>query len=555
IKEKNLDKIDQIEKIIYQISEFRLNLEELHGHQISTIVNAELYSMAFEIYQQVEIRHKQTKVNKFRNFVDHITVHSIWGYFILALILLGSYFLVFLFGNEISSLMDALLTIWTPGAEKLFGGNETWLYKIIWDGFISGLFAGVGGILPYVIPFYFVIEILQDIGYLPRAAYLMDRFMHKIGVHGKTIIPMLLGFGCSVPAVSACTIMETEQQRRRSILISTLIPCSAITTIIMGLIANFLGIGYAFLMYGIVLIVIIAVGKVLNINSDNKESELIIELHDFRKPNFKVIFKQAWHRSKEFVYMALPLIIILGILMQILMEFNLLNWINIVFQPLTVYVLGLPIGISIYLLYGFLRKELNLILLSLYISSLNMTLNEYMTPIQMIVFMIVTLFYLPCLATFITIRKEAGKKFAWKYLLFRIVIASILAALFRWLYKGINLIFPDSVMKFSGKFLITYLLFGMTIFTLVYIYKVHKKNHPFKRKHKRYNSEYHKKQHGLKREHHKMHQKSKIKEFYKLQTCKTCSHLGNCPLVTQGRSCSDIDIENPEFVYEKDDKK
>ena len=145
----------------------------------------------------------------------------------------------------------------------------------------------------------------------------MDQMMHKIGVHGKTIIPMLLGFGCNVPAVSASMIMENEREKRRSILISSMVPCAAVSTIVMGLVGNYLGLGYALLLYIINFTAIIVIGRILSKMDGCAQSELIIEFHDFRKPNFNVLLKQTWHRSKEFVVMALPLIIILGIFIQI----------------------------------------------------------------------------------------------------------------------------------------------------------------------------------------------------------------------------------------------
>ena len=150
--------------------------------------------------------------------IDHFTVHSVIGYFILFGILFGSYFLIFSFGDWIAGVLDIWVENLDPFAKNLLGGNESWVYKILWNGLFAGFIGGVGGVLPYVIPFFFMIEILQDIGYLPRAAYLMDHFMHKIGVHGKTIIPILLGFGCNVPAVTAASIMETEKEKKRSII-------------------------------------------------------------------------------------------------------------------------------------------------------------------------------------------------------------------------------------------------------------------------------------------------------------------------------------------------
>ena len=467
IKKHLIEKKKQhLDHFLYIVEEKRKNLEELHGETISTILNSEIYKIANHIYEESIIIKKTARSFKVRNFFDHITVHSIFGYLILAVVLLGTYLLIFNFGDLISGSMDLLFSNLTPGAEQILGGKDNWIYKLVWNGFMGGLFAGVGGVLPFVIPFYFFIEILQDIGYLPRAAYLMDRFMHRIGVHGKTIIPILLGFGCTVPAVSACAIMETENQRKKSIIISSMIPCSAITTIVMGLVYTYRGPWVTLILYLILLSIIIAIGKILTIFSDVEESELIIELHDFRVPNFKVIMKQTWHRSKEFVYLALPLIIILGVLMEIFVEFNLLEWINVLLSPVTEYFLGLPQEIGVYLIYGVLRKELNLVLLELFVDSQGITMTEFLSPIQMVVFTLITLLYIPCLATFVTIRKEAGRKFARHLLFFRLFGATIIAGTVYWIFQFVSNIKPN--WTFWYQIVITVLIFFLFLYIVVF---------------------------------------------------------------------------------------
>ena len=161
----------------------------------------------------------------------------------------------------------------------------------------------------------------------------------------------------------------------------------------------------------------------------------IIEFHDFRKPNSKVILKQTWHRSKEFVYRALPLIVVFGVMVEILLEFNLLEPLNTIFRPFTVGFLGLPIGVSVFLFYGVLRKELNLVLLEVYVASLGFTMVEYMTPIQMITFTLVTMLYVPCLATIITIKHHEGTKFAVKTFFLMLGVAFLIAGIVRWGYE------------------------------------------------------------------------------------------------------------------------
>jgi len=416
------------------IQKERRELEDLHGHYVSELFNGEFYNQTSKIVNSTLKIEKQTRKNKVQNFFDHITVHSIWGYVLLGLILMGSYLFVFWLGDLISSALDGLYGSWTEAVLQTWT-EDSWEYRLFWKSMMGGLIAGVGGVLPFVIPFYIIIEILQDVGYLPRAAYLMDKLMQSVGLHGKAIIPILLGFGCNVPAISATMIMETESEKKRAVVITSLIPCSAVTVIVMGLVAKYLGIWYALLLYGINFLIILIVGKLMQKVDPEEDTDLIIEFHDFRKPNTKVILKQTWQRSKEFVYMALPLIILFGVILEVLMEFSLLEPINLLMKPITVYYLGLPVGVSVYLFYGILRKELNLVLLQLYVSSLGLTMTQYMTPIQMITFTLMTMLYAPCLATIMVIKRHEGTKFATKVFFYLLGIALVISGIVRWGYE------------------------------------------------------------------------------------------------------------------------
>ncbi len=443
LREINPQEKKSIDRALFFVGESRQNLEELHGEHISTIINAEMYNISSQIVGDVLELKKMSKKKQWSHYLDHITLDNVTGYIFFFVVMIGIYFAVFKFGDLVSGSLDIIYDHYTPSVAASLGGLDNWLYKILWIGVVGGLFAGVGGVLPYVIPFFMIIEILQDTGYLPRAAYLMDRFMHHLGVHGKTIIPVLIGFGCNVPAVSAAMIMETEKERKRAIIISSMIPCSAVTTIVMGLVARYMGFWYAILIYFINFAVIVGLGKILTLmdKDDSTKSELIIELHDFRRPNLKVIFKQTWARSKEFVYMALPLIVVLGIFLQIMLEFQLMDPINTLLSPITVYALGLPIGVGVYLFYGVLRKELNLVLLEVFVASMGMLIPEYMTYLQIFTFTLVTMLYVPCLATIVVIKKDTGWKFALQVFFFEILLALVFGTVVHWGGKLFSLIF------------------------------------------------------------------------------------------------------------------
>jgi len=417
-------------KIIDIADEHRKVLEDFHGEDIHTIISSEIYNNIHKIIEKVEIvkTKEESKKISFSDKLDHITTHSFWGYIILILVIVGIYAFTFAIGDFIGGFLDEIYGDWSEIVYERYGEDTLWV-KILWDGGVGGLFGAIGGVLVYVIPFFLTIEILQDSGYLPRAAYLMDRIMHEIGVHGKTIIPMILGFGCNVAACAGCRIMETEREKKLSIVLTSLVPCAAVMTVVMGLVGRYLGLFWVLFLFAINFSVILLVGRILNKAMPGQCTELIMEMHEYRMPNYNVIAKQTWFRSKEFVYKALPIIIVLGITLEIMLELRALDPINFILSPVTVFWLGLPIITGVFLIYGILRKELTLVLLVLLANSMNLTLLELMTPIQMIVFCLVTMLYIPCFATIIIIGKETNWRYALQISIMEIGTALLIGGL------------------------------------------------------------------------------------------------------------------------------
>ncbi|MFX1258072.1 MAG: ferrous iron transport protein B [Promethearchaeota archaeon] len=429
---KVFDVNEQTKSIIAIAEKYRKELEEYHGEDINTIISSEIYNNIHKIIEKTVLDNapetiKETLAEK----LDHLTTHSIWGYLILVLIIFGTYAFTFIVGNFLGGLVEELYINLSESVYATYGEENFWI-KLLWDGAMGGFFGAVGGVLVYVIPFFLIIEILQDSGYLPRAAFLMDRIMHSIGVHGKTIIPMILGFGCNVPACAGCRIMETEREKKLSVALTSLIPCAAVMTVVLGLVGRYLGLFWVMILFIINFSVIFLIGRILEKVIPGRCTELIMEMHEYRVPNFNVIVKQTYMRSKEFLFKALPIIIILGILLEIMLIFNLLEPINIVLSPITVFWLGLPIVVGVFLIYGILRKELTLVLLAILASSMGVSLLELMTPIQMIVFCLVTMLYVPCFATIIIIAKQTNWKYALQISLLEIGIALLIGGAVYW---------------------------------------------------------------------------------------------------------------------------
>ena len=328
----------------------------------------------------------------------------------MAALVLSIFFGIFTFGDFLSSYLGDFFYGFKPSFEIIFGGV---IGELIWGGIIEGIIAGITIALPYLLPFYLVLYLLEDSGYLSRIAFLMDNVMHKIGLHGKAFIPMMLGFGCNVPACLGCRIMETEREKLLATFVVTLVPCAATTVIILGLVGAFVGLEWELLLYAIDLAIIFLLGRIAFKALPGEPTGLIMEMHDYRLPHGKTVAKQTWFRVKEFIKMAFPLIIAGSFVIKLADLLNLLQPITDALSPITVVWLGLPAitGIMLATLLG------------------TSNFSSILDPVQMIVFTLVAMLYIPCISTISTLRKEQGWKKALFITLFEIVFAIIVGGI------------------------------------------------------------------------------------------------------------------------------
>ncbi|MFO7796420.1 MAG: ferrous iron transport protein B [Promethearchaeati archaeon] len=420
-------------EILYEADRCRQYLEELHGEDISTIISSEIYNNINKAMDEILIIKSKDDIKKknLTDIIDHITTHSFWGYIILIFVLVGTYYFTFSVGDFLGGYIESFFNIMTTFIYNVYSSDNFWVI-ILWDGAVGGLFGAIAGVLVLVIPFFLIIEILQDSGYLPRAAFLMDKFMHVLGIHGKSIIPMILGFGCNVPACAGCRIMETEREKKISIALTSLVPCAAVTAVVTGIVGRYLGFSWVLVLFLINFLVIILIGKILNRTMPGKSTELIMEMHEYRMPNTSVILKQTWLRTKEFIFKAIPIIVLIGLVLEIMYVFNLLDPVNLILWPITVF-LGLPSIIGIFLIYGILRKELTISLLGVIAGIYGLSIPELFTPLQMITFCLVYMLYIPCFATIIIIARETNWKYAIQVSLLEIAIALLIGGAINWI--------------------------------------------------------------------------------------------------------------------------
>jgi ferrous iron transport protein B len=255
----------------------------------------------------------------------------------------------------------------------------------------------------------------------------MDNVMHKIGLHGKAFIPIMLGYGCNVPACLGCRVMETQRERLLAAFVTTLVPCAARTVIILGLVGQFVGVQWALMIYIFNLIVIFALGRLAFRALPGEPTSLIMEMSDYRMPQLKTVLKETGFRLVEFVKIAFPLIVVGSLVIKASEVAGLLSPIADLLSPITVLWLGLPVATGITLIFGVVRKELLLIMLATLLGTTNFA--TVLTPVQMIVLTLVAIFYIPCIATISALVKEFGVKKAIFISFFEIAFAIVLGGI------------------------------------------------------------------------------------------------------------------------------
>ena len=423
-KDKVVEKLcAQNPKVLKKAKDLCFELEKIHGHDSSIVVADERCHLCSKIIRRV-VKIAKPKQPSFTDKLDLITSHRIWGYPVMIAILGLMFLVIFNFGNWSSSQLGKIIFDWQVRWEGLFGISV--LSSLGWSAIQSAL-ALVEIALPYIIPFYLLLFLLEDWGYLARVAFLTDSFMHKVGVHGKASICLMLGFGCNVPACLSCRIMETQRERLITGFLATFIPCSAVTVIILGLVGKYVGLAWAFGLYLLAIFTVFVMGKLATNVLPGEPTELIMEMPDYKTPNLKTIIFQTFFRLKEFIFIAGPLVIISGILIRGVYLLGWLSKLANLLNPITVKWLGLPAICGVLLIFGILRKELILVMLASLLGTANF--SQVLTPIQMITLCLVSMFYIPCVATITTLKREFGWQKALTISLVKIFFAITLAGL------------------------------------------------------------------------------------------------------------------------------
>ena len=392
-----------------------------------------------ETFRENNLEREQTT-----RVIDSIVTHRIWGYPIFFLFLyimfegtfvMGEYpmmgieWLVEQFGHFVSAYMP-------NGPLK--------------DLVIDGIIGGVGGVivfLPNILILYFFISLLEDSGYMARAAFIMDKIMHRMGLHGKSFIPLIMGFGCNVPAIMASRMIEDRKCRLITMLVNPLMSCSARLPIYLVLVGAFFPTFGSLILLGIyatgILLAVLMARLFSRFLVKGDDTPFVMELPPYRIPTAKAIFRHTWEKGAQYLKKMGGVIMIASIIIWFLgyfprgsyetvaeqQEHSYIGQIGKAIEPV-IEPLGFDWKLGVGLLSGVGAKELVVSTLGvLYtneedIESVNLSERIPITPIVALGYMLFVLIYFPCVATLVAIKQESG---SWKWAVFAAFYTTALA--------------------------------------------------------------------------------------------------------------------------------
>jgi ferrous iron transport protein B len=359
--------------------------------------------------------------------LDHWAAHPLWGLFIMAGILGLVFWLTFTLGTPLQDWLDGSLVV--PLAELSSGalsGAPAWLNGLVADGIIGGV-GSVLTFLPILVIFFAAFALLEDVGYMARAAYVMDNLMHLMGLHGKSFLPLFLGFGCNVPAIMGTRVIDSWPARLLTILIAPLVPCTARMAVVAFITPAFFGMHAIWVSWGLVMLALLALvasGALLNrVIFKGQRSAFIMEMPLYHIPNARTIGLLVWQRSLSFVKKAGTTILAMALLVWVLsylpngdLTTSYLARFGQALEPVGKW-MGLDWRLTVALIASFPAKENAIATLGVLFGNsaeagLASVLATSFSTASALSFLVVTMLFIPCMAT-VAVTKQETNSWRW----------------------------------------------------------------------------------------------------------------------------------------------
>lgn len=419
----------------------------LHQHEDGVVVVASgRYDWIGRMIRAALIRPEVGQIS-LTHRLDRWATHPFWGLLILLGIVGFIFWLTYAVGAPLQEWLD---TVIVGGAADLanaaLNGAPHWLTSLVVDGIIGGV-GTVLTFLPILIIFFASFGFVEDVGYMARAAYVVDRFMHLMGLHGKSFLPLFLGFGCNVPSVMGARIVESPRARLLTILLAPLMPCTARMAVLAFLTPIFFGAAAPLVSWGMVglsLMVLALSGILFNkVLFHGKRVAFIMELPLYHLPGWRTIGLSILQRSRAFSARAGTIILVVSMIIWALsalptgdIETSFLASIGHLLEPVG-RLMGQNWRMMVALLTSFIAKENSIATLGVLFgageeeSQLATTLSQTLTPAAALAFLVVQMLFVPCVATVATVKQET-KSWRWTgfsvaYLLIISLLGGILA--------------------------------------------------------------------------------------------------------------------------------
>ncbi|NWF39014.1 ferrous iron transport protein B [Mariprofundus sp. NF] len=403
--------------------------EQALPRSLAEEVEADRHHRAVRLFESVAKFVHKPKVS-WEERLDMLFLHPKWGLVGSLGVFAAVLFMVF----EVSTTLDAMTA--ARLADMVSGWQPDNVSGVVGRAVVDGLIGLVGIVVPYMLPLVLMLVALEESGIMHRIAFVVDRFFHAIGLHGKVAVPFLLGLGCNVPAISATKGLSSGRDRVVSSLLITFVPCSARSAIVLALGAKYLGVLGVFLLFALSLLVIAILGRLLSHRYPEISPGLIQEIPAYGWPKMQPLLHSTWNRTSDILTIVTPLLVGGSVILALLQFYGADQIINTALAPITVWALGLPVALGVPILFGVLRKELSLVMIYQALGTFEVGL--VMDWIEITTFLVFLLFYIPCISTFAVMLKVIGRKEAFFSIALSIGVALITALIVRFSLTGIE---------------------------------------------------------------------------------------------------------------------
>ena len=382
-------------------------------------VAADYHHRAAKLFSRVAQLTHRSKTITWEDRLDAVFLHPSWGLFGS----LGLFALVLFVVFEVSAGIDALTS--ARLAEMASAWEPVSVYGVIGRAVVDGLIGLIGIVVPYMLPLVLMLVVLEESGVMQRVAFVVDRFFHYIGLHGKVAVPFLLGLGCNVPAIAATKSVTSGRDRVVASLLITFVPCSARSAIILALGGKYLGGIGIFGIFMLNLLIIAWLGKLLVKRYPDISPGIIQEIPAYAVPRMAPVLHATWQRTQDILTIVTPLLVGGSIVLALLHHVGADIWINQALTPVTVWALGLPVVLGVPILFGVLRKELSLLMIYQALGTFDV--GSVLDWVQISTFLVFLMFYVPCISTFAVMLKVIGRRDALFSLVLSIGVALVVS--------------------------------------------------------------------------------------------------------------------------------